>query len=146
MRLTDRGGDATLEEDVIVVQHLRIARATDQLDALVSFYCDVLGFRVIGSFSHNGYDGAMVGDPSQPYHFEFTHEHGTRLDETPSPEHLIVLYLEDADWHAMREQIRDRAVPVVPSHNPYWDQHGITIVDPDGFRIVLHRGAWRPAR
>jgi predicted enzyme related to lactoylglutathione lyase len=35
----------------------------------------------------------------------------------------------------------DRAVAnggtVVPAHNPYWDEGGVTIADPDGYRVVL---------
>jgi len=32
--------------------------------------------------------------------------------------------------------------PVVPSANPYWDRVGVTITDPDGFRVVLVAGTW----
>jgi hypothetical protein len=31
---------------------------------------------------------------------------------------------------------------VVPSLNPYWDRVRVTVVDPDGFRVVLVAGAW----
>lgn len=36
---------------------------------------------------------------------------------------------------------RSGATPVA-SANPYWDRVGVTIVDPDGFRVVLAAGAW----
>jgi hypothetical protein len=30
----------------------------------------------------------------------------------------------------------------VQSFNPYWDQHGKTFEDPDGYRVVLQNAAW----
>lgn len=31
---------------------------------------------------------------------------------------------------------------VVPAHNPYWDVGGVTIADPDGYRVVLTQRSW----
>jgi catechol 2,3-dioxygenase-like lactoylglutathione lyase family enzyme len=31
---------------------------------------------------------------------------------------------------------------VVESRNPYWDRYGVTLVDPDGYRLVLSRRTW----
>jgi len=33
------------------------------------------------------------------------------------------------------------AEPVEPA-NPYWERNGVTIADPDGFRVVLVPRAW----
>jgi hypothetical protein len=30
----------------------------------------------------------------------------------------------------------------VPAHNPYWDTHGVTVADPDGYRLVLCSRTW----
>ena len=30
----------------------------------------------------------------------------------------------------------------VPAFNPYWDRTGVTLEDPDGYRIVLQHGVW----
>jgi hypothetical protein len=30
----------------------------------------------------------------------------------------------------------------VPARNPYWDEWGITIADPDGYRRVLSSRSW----
>lgn len=53
-----------------------------------------------------------------------------------------VLYSEESVWVDATARVRRLRVPVVESHNPYWDAHGITISDPDGYRVVLHRGSW----
>ncbi|MGO9498573.1 MAG: hypothetical protein ACLQA5_17970 [Solirubrobacteraceae bacterium] len=29
--------------------------------------------------------------------------------------------------------------------NPYWDEHGVTFEDPDGFRVVLVPDRWDPS-
>jgi hypothetical protein len=31
---------------------------------------------------------------------------------------------------------------VVPARNPYWDRWGVTIADPDGYRLVLSHRSW----
>jgi hypothetical protein len=31
---------------------------------------------------------------------------------------------------------------VVPAHNPYWDRWGVTVADPDGYRVVLSSRSW----
>jgi hypothetical protein len=30
----------------------------------------------------------------------------------------------------------------VEAANPYWDRNGVTILDPDGFRVVLVPHSW----
>ena len=41
--------------------HLRVARPTDQLAAVVKFYHDGLGFEVLYEFhDHDGFDGVML--------------------------------------------------------------------------------------
>jgi predicted enzyme related to lactoylglutathione lyase len=61
---------------------------------------------------------------------------------SPTPEDLLVIYLESP----VPEEAVARAVAhggtVVPSLNPYWDEGGITITDPDGYRLVLTSRSW----
>ncbi len=126
------------------MQHVRIARSTTRLGDIVAFYRDILGLDVLATFEdHAGFDGVMLGRRDHAMHFEFTHERGAGIAAVPSPEDLIVFYLEDADWVATDAARRSAGIPAVRSHNPYWDEHGVTIEDPDGYRIVLHRGPWR---
>jgi hypothetical protein len=59
--------------------HLRVARPTDDLVAVVAFYRDGLGLEVLSEFvGHNGFDGAMLGRRGAAYHLEFTRRTGTR--------------------------------------------------------------------
>jgi catechol 2,3-dioxygenase-like lactoylglutathione lyase family enzyme len=114
---------------------LRCARHTDRLDELVRFYRDGLDLPEIGRFeSHDGYDGVFLAVPGTGAHLEFT-TGGRHAPPEPHPETLLVLYLGSDDAVA---QALDRAgaAPVEPA-NPYWRGLGVTIADPDGFRVVL---------
>lgn len=123
---------------------LRVARPTDQLDALVTQYRDGLGLEVLGSFEdHEGFDGVMLGRPGLGYHLEFVHHRGHRAEGSPSGEHLLVFYLPDArDWHAACESMVAAGFRIVPAENPYWERSGRTFEDLDGYRVVLQQAAW----
>lgn len=124
--------------------HLRIARPTDQLDAVVAFYRDGLGFEVLGGFAnHESFDGAMLGHRGMGYHLELTHQWGHTVGRAPNAEHLLVFYLPDPTaWRAAVDRLEAQGHPSVPSHNPYWDRQGKTFEDPDGYRVVLQNAAW----
>jgi catechol 2,3-dioxygenase-like lactoylglutathione lyase family enzyme len=123
---------------------LRVARPTDDLDALLPFYRDGLGFQVFGRFEdHGGFDGMMLGAPGAPYHFEFTRARGHRAGRAPTPDNLLAFYLPDpAAWRAAVARMEAAEFAPVPSFNPYWDRDGLTFEDPDGYRVVLQRAAW----
>jgi catechol 2,3-dioxygenase-like lactoylglutathione lyase family enzyme len=122
---------------------LRIARHTDRLDEVVRFYRDGLGLPEIGCFrDHDGYDGVFLEVPGTDTHLEFT-SGGSHGPSEPSPETLLVLYLGSDDAVA---QTRERVgAEPVEAANPYWDVHGITLADPDGFRVVLVPRSWPDA-
>jgi len=124
--------------------HIRVARPTDQLDAVVRFYCDGLGFEEIGRFrDHEGFDGVMLGLRGAAYHLEFTHQHGHVVGHAPTEDNLLVFYLPNLEeWNAAIERMEAKGYASVPSFNPYWDRQGKTYADPDGYRIVLQNAAW----
>ena len=124
--------------------HLRIARPTDQLTEVVRFYRDGLGFSELGGFAdHTGFDGVMLGQPNEPYHLEFTHHHGHTVGRAPTQDNLLVFYLPaKEDWQRAIDQMTSHGYEPVPAYNPYWDQHGHTFEDPDGYRVVLQNATW----
>lgn len=117
----------------------RIARPTDQLEKVIEFYRDGLGLEVVGSFEkHDGYDGVMLGLPDLSYHLEFTqHKNGSPCP-APTEDNLLVFYIPDKE---ARDEIAGRlqamGYPEAEPENPYWKKDGVTIADPDGWRIVL---------
>jgi catechol 2,3-dioxygenase-like lactoylglutathione lyase family enzyme len=120
--------------------HLRVARHTDRLEEVVAFYRDGLGLPEIGRFrDHDGYDGVFLDIPGTGAHLELT-AGGRHGAPTPHPESLLVLYVGDeAGVHAIAARIGTNAV--TPA-NPYWAVHGVTVEDPDGFRVVLVPERW----
>lgn len=124
--------------------HLRIARPTDRLVEVCAMYREGLGLTELGSFTdHDGFDGAMLGRPGAGWHLEFTREHGVEVGRAPTADNLLVLYHPDEDgWHAACQRAVAAGFIQVASHNPYWDRCGHTFEDPDGYRVVLQRGAW----
>jgi len=123
---------------------LRVARPTDDLDALLPFYQQGLGLEILYRFEdHDGFDGVMLGREGAPYHFEFTRARGHNAGRAPTPDNLIVLYLPEAEaWRAAVQRMREAGFEPVPAFNPYWDREGLTFEDPDGYRLVLQRAAW----
>jgi len=123
---------------------LRVARPTDDLDRLIRFYRDGLGFEVLHRFAdHDGFDGVMLGGRNAPWHLEFTRTRAHAAGRAPSPDHLLIFYLPDrAEWDAAVRRMKDTGYAPVPAFNPYWDRNGLTFEDPDGYRIVLQNAAW----
>ena len=128
------------------IPKLRIARPTDNLDALLAFYRDGLGLSVIGRFhDHDGFDGIMLGQENAPYHFEFTRTDKHQAGKAPTKENLLVFYLPDhAEWENAVERMKATGFVPVSAFNPYWDKKGVTFEDPDGYRIVLQQTDWAP--
>jgi catechol 2,3-dioxygenase-like lactoylglutathione lyase family enzyme len=124
--------------------HLRVARPTDNLAALVKFYRDGLGFEVLYEFKdHDGFDGVMLGSKGAAYHLEFTRKAGHKAGRAPTEENLLVFYLPDKTaWQAAVSRMEKAGYKSVPAFNPYWDRNGKTFEDPDGYRIVLQNAAW----
>ena len=123
---------------------LRVARPSEDLDALLPFYVDGLGLKLLYRFTdHVGFDGIMIGAEHAPYHFEFTRLRGHKAGRATSQDQLIVFYLPDAaEWEARVARMRAAGFAPVKSFNPYWDRGGLTFEDPDGYRVVLQRAAW----
>ena len=123
---------------------IRIARPSDDLDALLAFYRDGLGLDLIYRFEdHQGFDGMMLGRAGSAYHFEFTRSKGHLAGKAPTQDNLIVFYIADEQrWRDAIERMRKAGFAPVASFNPYWDRQGRTFEDPDGYRVVLQRGSW----
>ena len=124
--------------------HLRVARPSDDLDAVVRFYRDGLGFDMLGRFfDHDGFDGVMLGHEAAAYHLEFTHHRGHPAGRAPTRENLLIFYLPDRDtWQATVARLERAGHAHVAPLNPYWGRQGRTYEDPDGYLVVLENASW----
>ncbi|KAF9946709.1 hypothetical protein BGZ72_011205 [Mortierella alpina] len=130
---------------------LRFARPTTSLATALHFYQTALGLELVASFdNHRGFDGRILspgspvpGSPA-PWHIEFTFQHAEKEScRAPTKDNLLVLYLKDkAEVELRKARMVEHGYNAVESLNPYWDDHGVTFEDPEGWRIVLSWLEW----
>jgi hypothetical protein len=123
---------------------LRVARPTDNLAAIAEMYERGLSLSVLAEFAdHDGFDGVILGHPGDQYHLEFTTRQAHVVGRAPTEDHLLVFYIPDPnDWEDRCARLIDSGFRAVQSFNPYWNIHGRTFEDLDGYRVVLQHSAW----
>lgn len=121
------------------VAQVRFARPTDKMKEIERFYCEGLELKKIGSFrGHQGYNGLMIGLPDSRYHLEFTEHIEGSPCPAPTKDNLLVLYIPNPEIiRCIANRLERMGYPEVEPENPYWAEKGITIEDPDGWRLVL---------
>lgn len=125
--------------DELQVAQVRVARPTDKIKEIEKFYCEGVGLEKIGSFSgHRGYVGIMIGLPDTGYHLEFTEHIEGSPCPAPTKDNLLVLYIPNRSTiQRITERLLQMGYPEVEPENQYWAEKGVTIEDPDGWRLVL---------
>ncbi|GGH71149.1 hypothetical protein GCM10010978_06770 [Compostibacillus humi] len=118
---------------------VRIARPTDKFEEVIDFYVNGLGLRIIERFKGNrGYEGVIIGLPDVHYHLEFTRHINGSPCPAPTKDNLLVFYIEDkSEITKVYQRLQQMGYTEVEPENAYWKEKGITIEDPDGWRIVL---------
>ncbi|KEZ50879.1 VOC family protein [Metabacillus indicus] len=118
---------------------VRVARPTNNLQQIVRFYGEGLGLKQIGQFqNHEGYDGVMFGIPDASYHLEFTQHIDGSPCPAPTKDNLLVFYIPNkGEIQRLHSHLKTMGYKTVEPENPYWKESGVTIEDPDGWRIVL---------
>jgi uncharacterized glyoxalase superfamily protein PhnB len=80
----------------------------------------------------------MLGLPEHAVHLEFTEHEAGSACPAPSADNLLVLYIPDQEAiKRIVNRLSAMGYRPVPPLNPYWEQKGVTIEDPDGWRVVL---------
>ena len=121
---------------------IRVARPTDKLTEVVTFYHDGMCLPVIAHFeNHAGYSGVMLGTPNDHFHLEFTHAEAGSPCPAPTKDNLLVFYIpEDKAYAEAVKRMRDHGYEPVEPENPYWKDKSYTFEDPDGWRTVIYHG------
>jgi len=117
---------------------LRVARHTDDLGKIKTFYTDVLGFELLGGFeNHDNYDGIFIGKPNLDWHFEFT-KSDKKANHFSDEDDILVLYPETIlEYNILINNILRNNISIITSTNSYWNENGKMFCDPDGFRIII---------
>lgn len=72
----------------------RIARHTNNIDSIKSFYINVLGLELLGGFeNHTNYNGIFIGKPNFDWHLEFT-QSNDKANHTFDEDAILVFYPE----------------------------------------------------
>ena len=124
---------------------VRIARPSHDLRAAERFWVGGLGLDILfraDDSAEGGHALLMVGWPGAAWHLELVGDPEDATPAAPTGADLLVLYLGgEVDEDLVRSLI-DAGGTQVSARNPYWDRWGITIADPDGYRLVLSTLSW----
>jgi catechol 2,3-dioxygenase-like lactoylglutathione lyase family enzyme len=123
---------------------VRIARPCTDLAAAERFYVLGLGLDVLHRIVADGpgeHDLLILGRRDANWHLELVGGAGSTMRPTPTSEDLLVLYLGKPVDTALTARLAESGGRMV-SQGPYWDRWGVTIEDPDGYRLVLCTRTW----
>ncbi|PMR61547.1 glyoxalase [Verrucosispora sp. ts21] len=126
---------------------IRLARPSGDLAAAERFYVEGLGLHVLYravADSPVEHDLIMLGWPQASWHLELVGGPNLKVGPSPTPEDLLVLYLGtpvDESMIAGLEKAGGHRI----AQGAYWDRWGVTVEDPDGYRLVLSSRAWSNA-
>src|SRR5947209_10329188 len=106
------------------------------LDRSAAFYRYLLGLQPSGGFTdHEGNSGVFFALPGGA---ELGLTRGPGVVLPSSTDDLLALFVASAeDARRQAEALMSAGVPTVPSANPYWDRRGRTVLDPDGYAVVV---------
>lgn len=116
----------------------RVARHTDDFNLIKKFYVDILGLELLGHFDdHNNYDGIFIGKSTADWHLEFT-KSTTPADHHFDEDDLLVFYPDNTEeFDQIIQRFTENQVKSIKPKNPYWEENGVTYIDPDGYGIII---------
>ncbi len=123
---------------------VRIARPSRDLAAAERFYAGGLGLTVLYRAEAEGpgeHDLIMLGAPGAGWHLELVGGPNLIVEPTPTSEDLFVIYLDGPIDETLVERLTAAGGRRV-ANSAYWERWGVTIADPDGYRLVLSTRGW----
>ena len=116
----------------------RFARHTNDLEQIKSFYIDILGFELLGGFeNHNDYDGIFIGKSNENWHLEFTKSEEIVLFDFNKDDNLVFYPNSKMEFDFIMNKIQSKKIEFIKAKNPYWNENGKMILDPDGYRVII---------
>lgn len=123
--------------------HMRIARPSLDLERAERFWTTGVGMSPI--YRSRRADPAnltMVGFPEATWHIELTHDPTHPVTPQPTMDDALVLYLNGEVPAELIARISAAGGKLQQHPNPYWQEWGITLIDPDGYPLILSSRAW----
>ena len=126
--------------------HIRVARPPRSVRPRRDHGTGGLGLAVVwraeGGTEPGEHDLLMLGWPDADWHLELVHEPARPVEPRPTEEDLLVIYVDGPVPEDLVTRLEQHGGKRVSSPNPYWNEWGVTIEDPDGYRLVLCERAW----
>ena len=118
--------------------HFRYARHTNDIRLLEDFYAKVLNLDILGGFQdHDGYNGVFLGPKGGSWHLEFTESPDAPVHTFDEEDNLVFYPESQTEFDQIIERIQEENILRAKPKNTYWETHGVMILDPDGFRVVI---------
>lgn len=116
----------------------RSARHTDNLKLIEEFYTHIIGLEVLFSFeNHNNYSGVFIGKQGHSWHLEFTTSKN-KAEHKFDMEDLLVFYpTSKEEYNKIIERIEANGINIIAAKNPFWNENGVMIKDPDDFGVIV---------
>lgn len=125
--------------------HLRLARPARDLGRAERFWVEGLGLEVLhrtDAGAEGGHALLMLAWPEAAWHLELVGDPSGETRAAPAEEDLLVLYLGGPADASVVDRLERAGGRRVAAKNPYWDRFGVTVEDPDGYRLVLSSRSW----
>lgn len=109
----------------------RIARHTNDLKKVISFYTDFVGLRVLGSFEdYEGYDGVFLGLKDLDWHLEFTRSKEIAQHISDEDDLLVFYAKSEEEYQNINTRFIENGYSNRQAKNPYWNENGSYYLDP----------------
>lgn len=132
--------------EISAAHPIRIARPCRDLRAAERFWVQGAGLDVLWrtgeSVGTDEHALLMVGVAGAGWHLELVLDPEAAESSHMSEEDLLVLYLGEAPTEELLQRLVEHGGRQVAARNPYWNRWGVTVEDPDGYRVVLCSRTW----
>ena len=116
----------------------RYARHTPNLDRITKFYTEIIGLSKLGDFqNHSHYDGVFLGFANSDWHLEFTSSNEKPQSYFDEDDALVFYFSSKDELEQKRSFLKRNGINTLKPKNPYWEENGIMIQDPDGYKVIF---------
>ncbi|MGV9559365.1 VOC family protein [Streptomyces sp. NPDC003522] len=126
--------------------HIRVARPSRDLAAAERFWADGPVLAVVrrseGGDASGEHDLLMLGMPDAGRHLEPVNDPARPVEPRPTEEDLLAVHLDGPVPDDLVTRPEAHGGRRVESPNPYGNEWGVTLEDPDGYRLVPCRRGW----